>query len=48
MEGKVKISNRHRIEIFNQILTHVKENLTIDDIVIAGDLNQWIGSTKVQ
>ena len=46
MEDKVKNANKYRKKVFSQIINYYKTN-SIDDIIIAGNINQDIGLTEV-
>ena len=48
IEGKVKSVQRYRNKKFLEILAYFKTNNTIDDIILAGDLDQDIRLKEVQ
>lgn len=48
IEGNAKGATEHRKEIFKQIVTYIKSNQQIDDVILTGDLNQSIKSNEVQ
>ena len=48
MDSKVKNAKWYRKEIFSQILNYLSENKYINNMIIAGDLKQDIGSTEIQ
>jgi len=43
IEGKIKTINEYRKEI-----QYLKDNNNIDNIIIAGDFNQYIGLNEIQ
>lgn len=47
-DGQAKSTNTYRKEIFSQIKDYLKKNDDIDDVIIAGDLNQDIASNEIQ
>ena len=48
VEGKVKSATEYRKEIFKQIKQHVNKQHDIDDLIIAGDLNQNINANEIK
>ena len=48
INGKVKIAQTCWKEVFNQIIAYFKINLSANNIIIAGDINQDIESLEVQ
>lgn len=48
IDGKVKNARVYRNKIFNQIIIYIKSNPSINNIIIAGDINQDIESSEVQ
>ena len=48
LEGKVRSPAEYRKEIFKQIKEYLNENEDINDVLLAGDLNQNIASNKIQ
>ena len=48
LNGEAKSTTSYRKEIFNEIKEYLESNDDIDDILIAGDLNQNIASSEIQ
>ena len=48
IDAKAKKSKEYRTEIFKEIITHIRSNQEINDIIIAGDYNQNINDKEVQ
>ena len=48
VEGKAKSIQKYRNEIFKEIIRHIKSIQNVNDIIIAGDINQFIGSAEIQ
>lgn len=48
IDGKAKTAAQYRSEIFEEIEKYIKDNEDITDVLIAGDMNQSIGSIEVQ
>ena len=48
MDGKVKSTNKYHSEIFKEIINVIKANSKINNVILAGDINQDIVTDKVQ
>ena len=47
IDRKTKTTNKYRKEIFLNIKQYLKDNNDIDDIIIAGDFNQYIEANEI-
>ena len=47
IDGKVKNATKYRKEILTKIKQYIEEQIQINDIFIAGDFNQFIGSNEI-
>ena len=48
IDGKVRLTGEYRKEIFNEIKKHINSNEDINDIIIAGDYNQFVVDNEVR
>ena len=48
IDGKVRLTGEYRKEIFNKIKKYVNSNEDINDIIIAGDYNQYVVDNEVR
>jgi len=48
IDGKMNTPTVYRKEIFNDIVYHVSSNPEINDIIIAGDYNQFLNENEVR
>jgi len=48
MDGKVKSANKYHSETFKEIINVIKSKTEINNIILAGDINQDIAMDKVQ
>jgi len=48
IDGKMNPTSIYRKEILDEIRKHIRENLQINDIIIGGDYNQYIGDKDIR
>ena len=48
IDGKMNTTTTYRKEIFQEIQDYIRKNPEINDIIIAGDYNQYIGDPQVR
>ena len=48
IDGKMSTTSVCRIEIFNEIINHMKNNPEINDVVLGGDYNQYLNNDEVR
>jgi hypothetical protein len=48
IDGAMNTSTKYRKELLHDILTYVKENPEINDIIIGGDLNQYLNDNEIR
>ena len=47
-ERTMSMASKYRKEIFQEIQDHIRKNLEINNVIICGDYNQYIGDIQVR